>query len=104
MSGGIEEPLHNHNWVVRVAAGAEHLDDAGLGIDFVELKALVVRVLEPLAGKCLGELPVFAGANASAENLTKYVYDRIEAELPTRLNLEFVEIMESKGCWTKYRR
>lgn len=104
MADGVKEQLHSHDWIVRVAVGAEALDEQGLGIDFIELKAILDETVAPFTGKNLEEMPCFKGINASAENLTRYVYDRIEGRLATRQNLEYVEVMESPGCWTKYFR
>lgn len=104
MPNGEKEELHSHDWIVRVAVGAEEVDQWGLAIDFVELKALIDRITEPFMDKKLEELPCFTGGNASTENVTKYIYDRIEPDLATRLNLQYVEVMESPGCWTKYTK
>ena len=104
MADGEKEQLHSHDWIVRVAVGAEELDDCGLGIDFIELRALIERIVSPLSDKRLDEMACFEGVNASAENVTKYIYDRIAPELATRMTLEYVEVMESAGCWTKYYR
>ncbi|MCD6395015.1 MAG: 6-carboxytetrahydropterin synthase [Planctomycetes bacterium] len=50
------------------------------------------------------QLDCFAGCNASAENVAKYIYDRIEPMLASRLKLDYAEVMEADGCWTKYCR
>lgn len=102
MPDGVKEELHAHDWIVRVAVGAEEVDQWGLAIDFVELKALIERITKSFVDRKLEELACFEGVNASTENVTKYIYDKIEPLLATRLNLQYVEVMESPGCWTKY--
>ena len=102
MADGAKEPLHSHDWVVRVAVSAEKLDKTGLAVDFNDLKAMIADVTGPFAGARLEQLACFASCNASTENVAKYIYDRIEPMLANRLKLEFVEVMEATGCWTKY--
>ncbi len=104
MGDGGKEPLHSHDWVVRVAVSADELDEMGLALDFNDLKAMIVDVTGPFAGAKLEQLDCFAGCNASAENVAKYIYDRIEPMLANRLKLDYAEVMEANGCWTKYRR
>jgi len=102
MADGAKEPLHSHDWVVRVAVSAENLDETGLAVDFNDLKAMIADVAEPFAGARLEQLDCFANCNASAENVARYIYDRIEPMLANRLKLEYAEVMEATGCWTKY--
>ena len=104
MGDGGKEPLHGHDWVVRVAVSADELDEMGLAVDFNDLKAMIADVTGPFAGAKLEQLDCFAGCNASAENVAKYIYDRIEPMLAGRLKLDYAEVMEADGCWTKYCR
>ncbi len=104
MADGEKEAMHRHDWIVRVTVSAKELDEQGFAADFVELKALLDKVVEPFGNRCLDEMPCFQGINASAENVTKYIYDRIAPALATRTNLEYVELMEAAGCWTKYSK
>jgi len=104
MPDGSREAPHSHDWIVRVAVSAEKLDETGLAVDFDDLKGMIADITGPFAGACLEQLDCFAGRNASAENVAGYVYDTIEPMLPDHLKLEYVEVMEARGCWTKYRR
>lgn len=102
MSGGQTEPLHDHNWVVRSAVAAEKLDESGLVVDFHGLKAKIKEVVSPLDGARLEELACFGDVNASAENVAKYIYDKLEPLLPGRVKLQYVEVSEAPDCWAKY--
>ncbi len=104
MADGAKEPLHSHDWVVRVAVSAEKLDETGLAVDFNDLKAMIADIAGPFAGARLEQLDCFKSCNASAENVAKYIYDRIEPMLANRLKLKYAEVMEAEGCWTKYCR
>jgi len=103
MADGQKEPLHAHKWQLKVAVSSEKLDQMGVVIDFHELKAAINTVTAPLEGKKLEDLPCFQDANASAEALAKYIYDRLEKLIKSDINLVSVELMEEKGCRAKFQ-
>ena len=102
LPAGEKEALHEHNWVVRSAVAAENLDETGLVIDFHWLEAKIKEVTSPLDGARLEELACFKDINASAENVAKYIYDRVEPLLPGRVKLQYVEVCEAANCLAKY--
>ena len=95
---GQKEPLHSHDWIVCSAVSADRLDEIGLVVDFDDLKAKIEEVTSPFNGARLEEL------NASAENVAKYIYDKIEPLLPSHVKLRYVEVAEATGCRAKYSR
>lgn len=97
-----KEPLHSHDWIVRVAVAAEELDPMGLAIDFNRLKVKLSRIIAPFTGVRLEELECFKKQNTSAENLARYIFERLEPLLPQGVELRYVEVMEAPGCWAKY--
>ena len=101
-AGGEKEDLHPHDWQLRVAVDVEDLDENGLAVDFIDLRAKIKDITTPLNDTQLEEHPAFEGINASAENVAKYIYDQLRPQLPTRAMLVSVEIMEAPGCWAKY--
>lgn len=101
-AGGGKEELHNHHWRLRVAVEVEELDENGLAVDFIDLKAKIDEVTAVLDNTQLEELECFDGINASAENVAKYIYDQLESSLETKVMLEYVEVMEAQGCWAKF--
>ena len=103
MPNGQKEPLHAHQWQLNVALSSEKLDQMGVVIDFHELKAAIDTVTAPLEGKKLEEVRDFQEANASAEALAKYIYDQLKKLIKADATLDFVELMEEKGCWAKFR-
>ncbi len=101
-AGGEKEDLHSHNWQVRVAVKVEELDENGLAVDFVDVKAKINEITAMLDNRQLEELSCFEGINTTAEIVAKYIYDELEAGLETKAMLEYVEVMEAEGCWAKY--
>ena len=70
---GSIEPLHGHNWVVRVTVVGEKLDSIGVVIDFHVLERLVDELVLPMHNRHLNELAPFARDNPSAENVALHV-------------------------------
>lgn len=104
MDDGKKEPLHNHDWLVRTAVSAKNLNDIGLAVDFIELKDTIENITAPFNGAVLEEMDCFgtAGKQPSAENVAKYIYNKIEPLLNANIQTQYVEVMEAKGCWAKY--
>ena len=73
--------LHGHNWSVEVTVEGEKLNSLGMLIDFKELKGEVNKVMDLLDHNYLNELPAFQKINPTAENIAKFIYEKMkEAE------------------------
>ena len=59
----------------------ERLDNAGLLVDFGELKARTKEMLEEIDHKYLNELEAFQEQNPSSENLARYLFERLGPSL-----------------------
>ena len=88
------EPLHGHNWRVKVTVAAQRLDAIGVVMDFHELERLVDAVIVPLHNRHLNDLPAFSdgGLNPSAENVALHVGRMVEPRLPEGVALLDVEV------------
>jgi len=75
------EELHGHNWKVEVSVVSNRLNKEGVVIDFNVLKQKVEKVLKPLDHTYLNDLHYFSGREPSSENIAKYIFDRLKAEL-----------------------
>jgi len=95
------EPLHGHNWRVRVTAGAAGLDPIGVVMDFHELERLVDAILNPLHNNHLNDTPAFAALNPSAENVAFHVGQALR--LPAGISLLSVEVWETDTNSAVYR-
>ena len=87
--GKCENP-HGHNYRVRVTLQGRELDQAGLLLDFKELKSVMRPVIDYLDHQMINELKPFDVINPSAENLAKYFYDRVSVgvknDVPVRIS------------------
>jgi len=101
------ENVHGHNYRVRVAIEGERLNSIGLLVDFVELKRLVMKVIDYLDHKFLNDVEPFIELNPSAENMAKYFYDEIfkgldrVADVPVRI--AEVRVWETDTSIAAYR-
>jgi 6-pyruvoyltetrahydropterin/6-carboxytetrahydropterin synthase len=97
------EALHGHNWKVEVFLKGEPLDDAGLLMDFGQVKARTRELLEELDHKYLNELPAFQQQNPSSENLARYLYERLAATLNNDgVRVHRVNVWESDTSCASY--
>jgi len=98
---GALEPLHGHNWKVKVTVAAEKLDAIGVVMDFHELERVVDRVVGPMHNRHLNDLPMFAEVNPSAEGVAMRVGSGVK--LPAGIRLVSVEVWETSENSAVYR-
>jgi 6-pyruvoyltetrahydropterin/6-carboxytetrahydropterin synthase len=99
---GSLEPVHGHNWRVKVTVAAAKLDAIGVVMDFHELERLLDLVLAPLHNRHLNEVAPFAAElNPSAENVALHVGRSLR--LPNGVTLECVEVWETDNNSALYR-
>ena len=99
---GICEALHGHNWKVDVVVETEGLDDTGLAIDFNVLKAKTNVIIEELDHIYLNEFEAFKVENPSSENIAKYFYDRLQADLGDVATVKKITIWETDDSAASY--
>ena len=76
------ENLHGHNYRIEIFARGRELDNIGLLVDFVELKAAADEVVNYLDHRNINELPPFdVELNPSAENLARYILERVASRV-----------------------
>ena len=93
---GSVEPVHGHNWRVRVTVTAPALDAIGVVMDFHELERLVDAIVVPWHNRHLNELPPFdAELNPSAENVAVHVGRSVSPKLPNGVALRSVTVWET---------
>jgi 6-pyruvoyltetrahydropterin/6-carboxytetrahydropterin synthase len=90
---GSLEPLHGHNWVVKVKVSAEKLDSIGVVMDFHELERLVDNIVRPMHNSHLNDHAPLNGQNPSAEMVAQHIGKGLA--LPNGINLESVEVWET---------
>ena len=78
--GKCENP-HGHNYKVQVTLRGAELDEAGLLLDFKQLKQVMRPVIDRLDHQMMNDIEPFITINPSAENLARYFFDQTNAQL-----------------------
>jgi 6-pyruvoyltetrahydropterin/6-carboxytetrahydropterin synthase len=98
------EKVHGHNYKVQVTVEGETLNEAGLLIDFVELKRLLHSVVERLDHEFLNDVPPFNELNPSAENMARYFHQELSRQISTRgVRVSRVQLWETDTSIAAYR-
>lgn len=101
LPNGSKEPLHKHNWVVITEVGRSELDGMGLVMDFCRLKKAVDKIVAGFDNIQLDNIDYFKQHNSSAENVAKYISDKLEPKLPDGVKLLSISVAEEPGCSAK---
>ena len=103
--GKCENP-HGHNYRVRVTLAGRELDQAGLLLDFKDLKRVMKPVIDYLDHRMMNDLEPFTTLNPSAENLAKYFFDQTNERLKQltngRVEIKRVTIWETDTSIATY--
>ena len=95
---GSKEPIHQHDWVVTANLSSEKLNNMGVVMDFRELQAMIDKTVAGFNNKALENTDYFQRNNPSAENVAKYIYEKLLIELPEGIKLQNVRVEEEPGC------
>jgi len=96
------ENLHGHNWKVEVCVVGDKLNDAGVLIDFGELKVHVNDIVNGLDHKFLNELNYFNG-NPSSEKIAVYIAEKLAEKLAgTNVRVSRITTWESDDACATY--
>src|SRR3954469_7590870 len=98
---GSLEPIHGHNWRIKVVVSAPKLDAIGVVMDFHELERLVDQIVGPMHNGHLNNAEMMGGKNPSAENVAVVVGEKLK--LPSGVKLVNVEVWETDENSAVYR-
>jgi 6-pyruvoyltetrahydropterin/6-carboxytetrahydropterin synthase len=98
------ENLHGHNWKVEVCVAGENLNDAGVLVDFGELKQNVSEIMAKLDHNFLNELDHFDDNNPpSSENIALYIANSLQTMLKNpEVRVTSVTAWESENACATY--
>jgi 6-pyruvoyltetrahydropterin/6-carboxytetrahydropterin synthase len=96
--------LHGHNYRVVITVAAGELPQSGMVMDFKLLKAACDQVVEALDHRCLNDLAPFTETNPTSENLARYIFDGVRAELAAQpVQVTSVSVWESDTSCATYK-
>ena len=99
---GSKEPVHSHNWAVTAEVGRDIISNMGLVMDFRRLKALLDNIVAEFDNVSLDGIDYFGQNNSTAENVARYIYEKLQARLPKDVKLEVIRVTEEPGCSAKF--
>lgn len=98
------ENVHGHNYRVQVTVEGEKLNEAGLLVDFADLKAAIRSLVDRLDHQFLNDLEPFNQVNPSAENLAKHLCDGISTRIEGQgARLRAITVWETDTSSATYR-
>jgi len=97
------ENLHGHNFRVEITVAGERLDQAGMLVDFLELKKQINTAIMRLDHQNLNEIAPFDTLNPSAENIAQYLHQEIGKGLPSAVQVSEVRVWETNEASAIYR-
>ncbi len=99
------ENLHGHNWKVEVVICGNDLNNIGLLVDFKELKEKLNHILNELDHYLLNEKEFFIKLNPSCENISFYIYKKLNESLSlnnNRVKVKRVNVWETDDSCASY--
>ena len=97
------ENLHGHNWKVEVCVAGSKLNDAGVLIDFGEIKKHIKKIIKKLDHTFLNELEYFQDHPPSSEHIAVYIADNLQKKLEaTDIRVSKVTTWESDNAAATY--
>lgn len=95
-SGGRCETVHGHNFQVTLEVKGQNLNQAGMLVDFGDLKKTLRSTLAELDHSDLNEHPAFSGSSPSSENIARFIWGRVNEVLGS-LNVKVASVTVSES-------
>lgn len=102
LSDGSKEPSHNHNWLVTATLSSNKLNNMGIVMNFHKLREMLDNLVAEFDNTAMERLKYFQQNNPTAENVAKYIYEKLEPKLPKGVKLQNIEVVEEPGCTAKF--
>ena len=97
------ENLHGHNWKIEVVLTGEKLDEAGVVMDFGDIKTRLREIIGRLDHQYLNELSMFQGRQPSSERIAAYVAAELQQTIQhPAVRVSRVSAWESEDACATY--
>lgn len=93
--------IHGHTWKVEVIVASNCLNASGMVMDFRDLKAALLGILDRYDHRFINEIPPFDQLSPTAENMALQIYRELKNTYPD-YNLKKVKVWESKSSCATY--
>lgn len=103
MVGAKCENMHGHNWKIEVCLVGDTLDDAGVLMDFGEIKARLREIIARVDHQFLNELDMFQGRQPSSERIAAFIAGELQQAITTlAVRVSRVSAWESEDSCATY--
>ncbi|MCU0558624.1 MAG: 6-carboxytetrahydropterin synthase QueD [Desulfobacterales bacterium] len=103
MVGAKCENMHGHNWKIEVCLVGPELDDAGVLMDFGEIKARLREIIARVDHQFLNELEMFQGRQPSSERIAAFIAGELQQAIATpAVRVSRVSAWESEDSCATY--
>lgn len=89
--------LHGHNYVITCWFASKTLNDAGFVIDYRELDGIKTYIDDVFDHKHLND--ILLELNPSAENIAKFMFDKLHSQYPLLFKIEVSETPKTKAIY-----
>jgi 6-pyruvoyltetrahydropterin/6-carboxytetrahydropterin synthase len=97
------ENLHGHNWKIEVFLTGEKLDEAGVVMDFGDIKTRLREIIGRLDHQYLNELSMFQGRQPSSERIAAYIAAELQQAIQhPAVHVSRVSAWESEDACATY--
>ena len=97
------ENLHGHNWKIEVRVKGKKLNEAGVIIDFGEIKTFLSEILTGLDHTFLNDHDFFRNENPSSENVAFYIAKELQKKIKDpSMKVSRVTAWESENASATY--
>lgn len=97
------EQMHGHRFEAVATVTAEELDQAGMALDFSDLKKHLREIVDRFDHVCLNDTPPFDSLNPTSENIASTIYRELSGRLASLpISLHSIEVWESPDSWAAY--
>lgn len=94
---------HGHNYKVEATVKGEIIPKFGYAMNLVDLKNMMLQVVDPLDHKRLDtDIEFFQNNIASAENIAVYIWQELEKKLPQNVELHKIRVHETEKNIIEY--
>jgi len=74
----------------------------GIVMNFHKLRELLNNLVAEFDNTALERISHFQQNNPTAENVAKYIYDKLGPKLPKAVKLQNIKVVEEPGCSAKF--
>lgn len=104
LADGTLEPVHGHDWTIRVCLVVETLDASGFVADFERVREALSKITNRFEQTDLNDHPWLEAKNPTAERVARVIFDLLSQNVGFGAKIGSVRVGEAAGCAARYSR